>query len=194
MANLAEVSTEVAECVARDNPLVGLLGGMAEGEFGAWRLSDRVSGLAFGDSQLFTVGFRPFGVRWQLALGLRCGACVVAMGVNRDVDFSDEELRVGRSLAAHLRHGLRAVERREALATGVTGSGRRSGLERVAGSARLTAREAEVLHWIAEGKRNGEIARILGVSAATVKRHCENLYAKLEVETRGAAVAQVFAH
>lgn len=55
--------------------------------------------------------------------------------------------------------------------------------------ARLTTRELEVLHWIAEGKRNAEIAHILGNTAATVKSQVETILRKLHVETRGAAVA-----
>ncbi|QIF05961.1 hypothetical protein G5S37_02445 [Roseimicrobium sp. ORNL1] len=53
----------------------------------------------------------------------------------------------------------------------------------------LTLREAEVLHWMAEGKRNGEIAIILGMKERTVDKHREHLFAKLGVETRTAAVA-----
>lgn len=51
----------------------------------------------------------------------------------------------------------------------------------------LTPREADVLHWIRLGKRNREIATILGVSVRTVGKHVENILRKLGVETRGAA-------
>jgi DNA-binding CsgD family transcriptional regulator len=51
----------------------------------------------------------------------------------------------------------------------------------------LTAREAEVLFWITEGKTNPEIAIILDSSAGTVKKHAANLYAKLGVPTRTSA-------
>jgi DNA-binding NarL/FixJ family response regulator len=54
----------------------------------------------------------------------------------------------------------------------------------------LTAREAEVLYWMTEGKTNPEIAIILDSSINTVKKHANNLFAKLGVETRtGAARA-----
>jgi DNA-binding CsgD family transcriptional regulator len=53
----------------------------------------------------------------------------------------------------------------------------------------LTNREAEVLKWVAEGKRDGEIAVILGLSARTVSHHLERTYRKLNVETRTAAAA-----
>jgi DNA-binding CsgD family transcriptional regulator len=51
----------------------------------------------------------------------------------------------------------------------------------------LTAREAEVLFWITEGKTNPEIAIILEASPGTVKKHAANLYAKLGVPTRTSA-------
>ena len=52
----------------------------------------------------------------------------------------------------------------------------------------LTTREHEILQWVREGKRNKEIAIILGLSHLTVRRHLENIFHKLGVETRAAAV------
>jgi DNA-binding CsgD family transcriptional regulator len=53
----------------------------------------------------------------------------------------------------------------------------------------LTAREREVLAWVARGKTNPEIAELLWLSPGTVRKHLENVYAKLGVSTRTAAVA-----
>ncbi len=53
----------------------------------------------------------------------------------------------------------------------------------------LTAREAEVLLWLAAGKSNQDIAGILGNSAATVKKHLLQIYAKLGAENRATAAA-----
>jgi DNA-binding NarL/FixJ family response regulator len=53
----------------------------------------------------------------------------------------------------------------------------------------LTAREAEVLLWVANGKPNRDIAEILGLSPRTVDKHLEQIYAKLGVENRAAAAA-----
>ena len=55
--------------------------------------------------------------------------------------------------------------------------------------AELTVREAEILRLIAQGLSNREIAIRLGRSASTVKRHAENIYGKLGVAGRAAAVA-----
>lgn len=51
----------------------------------------------------------------------------------------------------------------------------------------LSAREAEILLWVAQGKSNYETAVILNISAATVKKHLENIYAKLGVDGRSVA-------
>lgn len=53
----------------------------------------------------------------------------------------------------------------------------------------LTAREAEVLALVAEGRSNGEIAATLFVSVATVKTHINSLFAKLHVRDRAKAIA-----
>jgi DNA-binding CsgD family transcriptional regulator len=54
----------------------------------------------------------------------------------------------------------------------------------------LTTREREVLTWVARGKTNSEIARLLSLAPSTVSKHLENVYAKLGVKTRTAAVAR----
>jgi DNA-binding NarL/FixJ family response regulator len=54
----------------------------------------------------------------------------------------------------------------------------------------LTPRVAETLLWIAQGKTNGDIATILGISEATVKKHVLEIFTKLGVETRTAASLQ----
>ena len=55
----------------------------------------------------------------------------------------------------------------------------------------LTAREEEIMRWVAEGKTNWEISIILHVSLNTIKFHLKNVYYKLGgVENRWAAVAQ----
>jgi DNA-binding NarL/FixJ family response regulator len=51
----------------------------------------------------------------------------------------------------------------------------------------LTPRVAETLLWLSQGKTNGDIATILGISEATVKKHVLDIFEKLGVETRTAA-------
>ena len=63
-------------------------------------------------------------------------------------------------------------------------------LEENQGRIPLTAREREVPQWVARGKTNADIAALLWLSPATVRKHLENVYAKLGVRTRTAAVAR----
>jgi len=54
----------------------------------------------------------------------------------------------------------------------------------------LTPREAEVLLWVAQGKSNSEISTILGTAENTVKKHLQNLFEKLGIESRNAATVR----
>lgn len=58
----------------------------------------------------------------------------------------------------------------------------------------LTGREAEVLRHVARGRTNREIAATLHLSAKTVGRHVENLYAKIGVSSRAAAALFAMEH
>ena len=58
----------------------------------------------------------------------------------------------------------------------------------------LTAREVEVLRLVAAGKTNREIATTLVISDHTVRRHLQNIFAKLGVSSRAAATAFAFQH
>lgn len=53
---------------------------------------------------------------------------------------------------------------------------------------RLTGREREVLVRMARGLSNGEIAEELAVAPKTVRNHVSNLFAKLDVDSRGRAI------
>lgn len=54
----------------------------------------------------------------------------------------------------------------------------------------VSAREAEILHWVREGKSNDEIGLILGISGLTVKNHLQRLYRLLGVSNRTHAIAR----
>lgn len=57
----------------------------------------------------------------------------------------------------------------------------------------LTGREREILQLVREGLTNREIAARFVISAGTVRSHLENIFEKLDVHTRTAAVARAFA-
>ena len=56
----------------------------------------------------------------------------------------------------------------------------------------LTRREIEILFWLSCGKTNKEIGKLLFISPRTVNKHAENIYRKLGVENRAAAVSLAF--
>jgi DNA-binding CsgD family transcriptional regulator len=56
----------------------------------------------------------------------------------------------------------------------------------------LTSRQSELLRLLASGHSNAEIAREMVVSAHTVRKHLENIFARLGVTNRTAAVAKAF--
>jgi LuxR family transcriptional regulator, maltose regulon positive regulatory protein len=96
---------------------------------------------------------------------------------------------------AALEHALAAVavfERLGAASSARTASklvtqlGGRSAAAKRAG---LTAREVEVLALVADGLSNREVAERLVLSEHTVHRHVANIYAKLGVSSRAAAVS-----
>jgi DNA-binding CsgD family transcriptional regulator len=57
---------------------------------------------------------------------------------------------------------------------------------------RLTPRQKELLHLVAAGHTNAQIARRLGLSEGTVRTHLENIYGRLHVSSRTAAVTRAF--
>jgi DNA-binding NarL/FixJ family response regulator len=83
--------------------------------------------------------------------------------------FSDEEIL----LAELLRPRLQAAEQ------AVNGAAARRA---------LTAREREVLDLVARGATNAVVAEALVISESTVKKHLDNIYGKLAVGSRTAAV------
>jgi DNA-binding CsgD family transcriptional regulator len=63
---------------------------------------------------------------------------------------------------------------------------------RRAGSPQLTTRHWELLRLIAAGHTNAQAARRLGITEGTVRTHLENIYGRLQVSSRTAAVTRAF--
>jgi DNA-binding CsgD family transcriptional regulator len=59
---------------------------------------------------------------------------------------------------------------------------------------RLTPRQKDLLRLLAAGHTNTQIARRLGISEGTVRTHLENIYERLGVSSRTAAVTRAFPH
>jgi DNA-binding CsgD family transcriptional regulator len=62
-------------------------------------------------------------------------------------------------------------------------------LEEQRGAAPLTEREREILDLVAAGNTNAQIAETIWIAPGTVRKHLENIYEKLGVHSRTAAIA-----
>jgi DNA-binding CsgD family transcriptional regulator len=102
-------------------------------------------------------------------------------------DFSDRDTAVLNAVGPALAAFYRQMKRLEAARATLPD---RLGLDGAA-TAALTARESEVLEWVAAGKSDAQIGAILNISPRTVGKHLQHLYEKLGVESRTAAAMRV---
>ena len=158
---------------------------MLGGDFATIRLSDLVSQRKLRQTALCNDVFKPTAGEYQIVMPFVSGEYICGVTANRSgKDYSDGELEMARVFSRHLvaaystEQILSAAQARRAQATDHTALRRRG----------LTPRECEVLSWAAEGKRNAEIAIILGIATVTVEVHLTAAYRKLGVENRMAAV------
>ena len=56
----------------------------------------------------------------------------------------------------------------------------------------LTVKEEQIRGWVAEGKRDAEIAKIFGTSVHTVKTQMKKILGKAHLENRGALIAWIW--
>jgi DNA-binding CsgD family transcriptional regulator len=142
----------------------------------------------FRETQFWRELFHPLGLADQVAVIVPSTGSVAGLAVNRGCVFSQREVGILRLLAPHLRQAYETARRFAEL------SGNRDRFESFEPSRllrfQLTVREAEVLHWLVEGKRDREIATILRISARTIEKHVSSILRKLGVETRSGAVRQ----
>lgn len=126
---------------------------------------------------------RPLGLEHELAL------CLPAtfgqpLGLGRTVrmcflrgpgqDFSERDRALLILLRPHLQQAYLDAEHRRHPVHG------------------LTPRQRELLRLLAAGLTNVQIARRLGISEGTVRTHLENIYTRLNVSSRTAAVTRAF--
>jgi DNA-binding NarL/FixJ family response regulator len=89
-------------------------------------------------------------------------------------DFSERDRALLALLRPHLYHAYLDAERRRS------------------STPQLTPRHWELLDLVAAGHTNAQIGRRLGVSEGTVRKHLENIYTRLQVSSRTAAVTRAF--
>jgi DNA-binding CsgD family transcriptional regulator len=147
--------------------------------------SDFYSARQRHSTAMYTDYDRPLGLEHSLMVCLP-GALPPAAGPGRYVqlalirgpgpDFSERDRAVLTLLGPHLDQAYRdAEQRRHPVPT-------------------LTPRQTDLMRLVAAGHTNTQIARRLGISEGTVRTHLENIYERLHVSSRTAAVARAFPH
>ena len=159
------------------------------GDLAAMRLADVMGKRRFRETSIYQDYFRADLVEHLLDVGLAAAPewqrSFLFCRQRGDGEFSERDRLVLDVLRPHFAHleAEAALRRRLAEVLRVADDE-----PEPARYGDLTAREREVVTLVAEGKTNAQIASELWVSPGTVKKHLENVYAKLGVGRRAAAV------
>lgn len=137
--------------------------------------SDFYSLRALHDTGMYVDYLGPFGVERELMVVLPSGpgrTLRLLFSRGPGPDFTERDRALLTLLRPHLQAAYVTAERRRL------------------GQAPLTARQREILQYVAAGLTNDQIGRRLAVSPGTVRKHLENVFARLDVTSRTAAVAR----
>ena len=146
-------------------------------------IADFYSARQWHSTGMYCDMLRPWGHEHELMLTLPASPSALS-GPGRYVqlalcrgpgpDFSERDRAVLTLLAPHLDQAYLDTQRRRHPVP------------------RLTPRQKHLLRLVAAGHTNTQIARRLGISQATVRTHLENIYERLQVSSRTAAVTRAF--
>jgi DNA-binding CsgD family transcriptional regulator len=146
---------------------------------GAIRMSDVIDRRSFYRLELFDAFLRPHGIERSLGVRSTDGSFDTAGGFDialyrtgtRTSDFTERDAAFLVRVGMHVRRILQRADVQPFVIASIARLG-------------LTRREAEVAAWLAAGKTNVEIARILFLAPGTVKKHLDNIYRRLSIRTR----------
>ena len=141
------------------------------------KLSDFYSVRQWHSTGMYSEYIRPDGFDREMLLCLPAGhrrTLRLILWRGPGPDFSERDRALLMLLRPHLHQAFLDAERRRHP------------------SPELTARQWELLRLVAAGHTNAQSARRLGVTEKTVGKHLENIYARLQVSSRTAAVTRAF--
>lgn len=128
----------------------------------------------------FNPNYRAFGVSDEIRFSLDGDRPWIAeLALFRNRDFGQRERLIVQLLQPHLFALYRAATFRRQL-------GAASDAARL-----LTRRERDVMTLVSNGLTNAEVAHVLVIELSTVRKHLENVFGKLGVKNRNAAVAKL---
>lgn len=162
-----------------ENPLVMYQGSTRDGT--PRRISDFISTRELRRRGIYRLLYRPLGVERQMAFGLPEPGKVIGIAVNRSgPDFGERDraaLALLRPFIVRHRRNLVARALDRAAASGDAGH-----------SLDLTQRQSQIVSLVSQGATNAQIATALAISEHTVAKHLENVFRRLGVTNRTAAV------
>lgn len=139
--------------------------------------SDFYSVRQWHSTAMYSESIRPAGLEHEMLLCLPAGhlrTVRLLFWRGPGPDFSERDRALLKLLRPHLQQAYLDAERLRHPAV------------------QLTARQRELLRLVAAGHTNAQAARRLGVTEKTVGKHLENIYARLQVTSRTAAVTRAF--
>jgi DNA-binding CsgD family transcriptional regulator len=147
------------------------------------KIADFYSARQWRSTGIYADVYRPQGIKHELQLCLPIPPGP-GRGPGRTVrlyffrlsgpDFSERDRALLTLIRPHLCQAYLDAERRRTAGPG------------------LTPRQTGLLHLVADGYTNAQIARRLDLSEGTVRTHLENIYNRLQVSSRTAAVLRAF--
>lgn len=176
------VRSRIAHLLPIEHPvLLHITGGGAPGPL---MVDDFLSRKKWHGTHLYNECLRLARLEYQLVVPMHANGYAMGIAINGFLPFDEDD----RFMAGLLRDHALIAQTEELLKH--AGSGSSQNVELMAlwrKLWKLTRREAEVLFWVAGGKRDTEIASILGTSSRTVNHQVSRILEKLSVETRSAA-------
>lgn len=179
--------------LVHQNPIVCHVAKTQDGR--AYRISDFITQEELHRLDLYREIYGPLGnTEYQIAFTLpHTPGRILGVALSRGAeDYTDAERDLlNRARPALIQIFRNAIEH-EGLRRELAGLRTGSGLTGPLREAGLTAREAEILRWVALGRSSRDIAASLTISDRTVGKHLERGFRKLGVTTRSAAAARVW--
>jgi len=142
-------------------------------------IGDLVSRRQFRRTDFYQDIFRPVGLEYQMQVLMNRPGWIQTLTLNRDRPISKAAALTLKLAARHIQLAHRNACLMERLRPVVVADPQPA--------IAFTRREREVFAWLQEGKRNGEIALLLGCSPRTVDKHVQRILFKTGAETRTAA-------
>ncbi|RPD47087.1 DNA-binding response regulator [Hymenobacter sediminis] len=150
------------------------------------RTSDVVPLSRFLNTALHDAFYRPLAITHQLVIGLpveHYGWVTCAINRSRH-DFTATDQTLLQLLVPHFQAAVRLSQTVRELQQQAAPGAQLATQE-------LTPRETVILGHLMRGLPDKEISRVCNISPRTVQNHLQNIYAKLEVDNRTAALSRV---